>query len=314
MGSQKTFTTFSEQIDLLKNEKHLVISDPQSAEEILKRIGYFPLFGGYKHLFRIPLTKKYKDGTTFDEIVVLYDFDSELRELFFKYLLQIERHLRSLMSYYFSEKYGEAQTAYLDRHNYNNNRQNQKIIIRLMATLQRAVTTTDYVYINYYRTTYGNIPLWVLINVLTFGNLSKMYKVFPQSLRSKICKDFGIINQRQLEQFLSVLTKFRNVCAHGERLFTYRTIDNISDLPLHQNLSIPKNGIQYVYGKNDLFAVVIAFRYLLPKEDFYSFKRKLTVAIGKSSKKLIHITEAELLEHMGFPANWKDISRCQITP
>lgn len=270
MASQKTFTTFSEQIDLLKNEKHLVISDPPSAEEILKRIG--------------------------------------------KNLLQIERHLRSLMSYYFSEKYGEAQTAYLDRHNYNNSRQNQKIIVRLMATLQRAVTTTDYVYINYYRTTYGNIPLWVLINVLTFGNLSKMYKVFPQSLRSKICKDFGIINQRQLEQFLSVLTKFRNVCAHGERLFTYRTIDNISDLPLHQNLSIPKNGIQYLYGKNDLFAVVIAFRYLLPKEDFYLFKRKLNIEIRKANKKLIHITESELLEHMGFPANWKDISHCQITP
>lgn len=314
MTSQKAFSTFSEQIDLLTNEKHLVISDRQSAEEVLKRIGYFPLFGGYKHLFRVPLTKKYKDGTTFDEIVALYDFDSELRELFFKYLLQIERHLRSLMSYYFSEKYGEAQTAYLDQHNYNNSRQNQKIIVRLLATLQRAVTTTDYIYINYYRTTYGNIPLWVLINVLTFGNLSKMYKVFPQSLRSKICKDFGIINQRQLEQFLSVLTKFRNVCAHGERLFTYRTIDNISDLPLHQNLSIPKNGIQYVYGKNDLFAVVIAFRYLLPKENFYSFKRKLTIEIKKVSKKLIHITEAELLEHMGFPANWKDISRCRITP
>lgn len=27
MASQKTFTTFSEQIDLLKNEKHLVISN-----------------------------------------------------------------------------------------------------------------------------------------------------------------------------------------------------------------------------------------------------------------------------------------------
>ena len=96
-------------------------------------------------------------------------------------------------------------------------------------------------------------------------------------------------------------------------MFTYRTIDNISDLPLHQNLSIPKNGIQYIYGKNDLFAVVIAFRYLLPKEDFYSFKRKLTVEIGKVNKKLIQITEAELLEHMGFPANWKSISRCRLT-
>lgn len=278
------------------------------------QIGYFPLFGGYKHLFRIPLTKKYKEGTTFNEIVALYEFDSNLRELFFKYLLQIERHMRSLMSYYFSEKYGETQTAYLNADNYSNSQRNRKIILRLISTLQRAVNTTDYVYINYYRSNYNNIPLWVLSNVLTFGNLSKMYKVFPQSLRSKVCKNFGSINQKQLEQFMSVLTKFRNVCAHGERLFTYRTIDNISNLPLHQKLQIPRQGIQYLYGKNDLFAVVIAFRYLLPRKDFLEFKKKLTFEIVKVNKKLVHITENELMEHMGFPENWKDITRYQLTP
>lgn len=314
MPSQKKFSTFDEQIELLKSEKHLVITDETYAKDVLMRIGYFPLFGGYKHLFRIPLTKKYKEGTTFNEIVALYEFDSNLRELFFKYLLQIERHMRSLMSYYFSEKYGESQAAYLDENNYNNSRRNHKIISRLISTLQRAVNTTDYVYINYYRANYNNIPLWVSSNVLTFGNLSKMYKVFPQSLQSKICKNFGYINRKQMEQFLSVLTKFRNVCAHGERLFTYRTIDNISDLPLHQKMRIPKQGIQYLYGKNDLFAVVIAFRYLLPKEDFLEFKRKLTLEISRANKNLVHITENELLEHMGFPQNWRNITRYQLTP
>ena len=100
MLPQKKFSTFSEQVEWLQDEKKLIISDKQYAEDVLKHIGYFPLMGGYKHLFRIPLTKKYKDGTSFDEIVSLYEFDAELRELFFKYLLQIERHLRSLMSYY----------------------------------------------------------------------------------------------------------------------------------------------------------------------------------------------------------------------
>ena len=112
MLPQKKFSTFSEQVEWLQDEKHLIISDRQYAEDVLKHIGYFPLMGGYKHLFRIPLTKKYKDGTSFDEIVSLYEFDAELRELFFKYLLQIERHLRSLMSYYFSEQYGESQSAW----------------------------------------------------------------------------------------------------------------------------------------------------------------------------------------------------------
>ena len=312
MITQKTFSTFEQQVDWLCKEKHLLIPDRQYAEDALKHIGYFPLMGGYKHLFRIPLTKKYKPGTSFEEIVALYEFDTELRELFFKYLLQIERHLRSLMSYYFSEKYGESQTAYLDINNYNNTRKNHATIARLIATLNRAASTRDYEYIDYNRSTYGNIPLWVLINVLTFGNLSKMYQVFHQSLQSKVCKNFGIINRKQMEQFLSVLTKFRNVCAHGERLFTYRTIDNISDLPLHSKLSIPKNGIQYLNGKNDLFAVVIAFRYLLPTKDFLTFKRRLIRLIDTTSGKLIHIDNEELLKRMGFPPNWKNITRYRL--
>ena len=110
--------------------------------------------------------------------------------MFFKYLLQIERQMRSLMSYYFTEMYGAEQKQYLDANNYNNTKRNHATIVKLIATLKRATTTTDYTYINYYRKTYGEIPLWVLANVLTFGNLSKMFRVFPQSLKSKVSKKF----------------------------------------------------------------------------------------------------------------------------
>ena len=72
---------------------------------------------------------------------------------------------------------------------------------------------------------------------------------------------------------------------------------------------IPKKRNQDAYGKQDLFAVVIAFRYLLTKEDFSNFKRKLVLEIGKLNKKFIYITETELLELMGFPNNWKNIAR-----
>lgn len=87
----------------------------------------------------------------------------------------------------------------------------------------------------------------------------------------------------------------------------------ISDILLHQKLSLPKCGIQYLYGKKDLFAVVIAFRHLLPKENFMDFKRKLTAEISKTTKNLVHITETELLEHMGFPNNW-EISTAILFP
>lgn len=107
-----------------------------------------------------------------------------------------------------------------------------------------------------------------------------------------------------MEQFLSVLTKYRNVCAHGERLFTYKTVDAIADTPIHQELAIGKSGNQYKYGKQDLFAVVIAFYYLLPEKDFFCFSQNLLKIIQTVSGQLIHVEERELLEKMGFPQNW----------
>lgn len=302
------FFSFNEQVSLII-EKGIEIKDKDYAKEMLQQIGYFPLIGGYKHLFKIPTTNKYKAGTTIEEIISLYKFDKELRKLFFKYLLQIERHMRSLISYYFTQYYGTVQKQYLDIKNYNDTKRNHATIVKLISTLKRATTTTDYTYINYYRKTYGNIPLWVSINILTFGNISKMFQVFPQSLKSKILKNFEQLNQRQMDQFLSVLTKYRNVCAHGERLFIYKTTDSIADTPLHKKLSLPYSGNQYMKGKQDLFAMVIAFKYLLPRNDFLEFKRQLAKEINRANIEVKHINETELLNTMGFPENWKDITK-----
>lgn len=43
---------------------------------------------------------------------------------------------------------------------------------------------------------------------------------------------------------------------------------------LHQKLNIYQKN-QYLSGKRDLFGLVIAFRYLLPKRDFLEFKHAL---------------------------------------
>ena len=102
------------------------------------------------------------------------------------------------------------------------------------------------------------------------------------------------------------------VCAHGERLFTYRTVDAIADTPLHKKLSLPQSGNQYEKGKQDLFAVVIAFRYLLPGKDFLEFKRKLIKEIDRVNREVEHISEVELLNKMGFPKNWKNITRYHL--
>ena len=75
---QKIFLNYDQQIEKLKNEKNLLIDNEEYAKEILKQTSYYSLIGGYKDIFKNPTTKKYKDGTRFEDIVELYYFD-ELR-------------------------------------------------------------------------------------------------------------------------------------------------------------------------------------------------------------------------------------------
>lgn len=111
---------------------------------------------------------------------------------------------------------------------------------------------------------------------------------------------------------LTVMVKFRNVCAHGERLFTYRATDSIPDLPIHMKLKISQKGTQYVNGKNgknDLFSVVIALRYMLSDGCYKEFIKELKTLIDRYLKKQDSISEQELYEKMGFPENWRKITR-----
>ena len=84
----------------------------------------------------------------------------------------------------------------------------------------------------------------------------------PNDIQVNVSKAYPQYTEKQLHQFITVIAKCQNVCAHEERLFNFRTTDMISDTLLHSKLGIPcKKGL-YQNSKKDLFAVVIALRYL----------------------------------------------------
>lgn len=306
----KPFLSYEDQLNKLDHEKCLAIPDRDYATLMLQRIGYFSLIGGYKMPFKNPTNNLYYRHVQFEDIVFLYSFDEDLRELFFKYILQIERHIRSLLAYAFTEKHGESQAQYLDPRNYDPAPSVQKDVSRLIGTLNKlANDPSDYPYINHQRNTYGNVPLWVLMNVITFGTLSKFYLLSTQDIKVKVAKNFSKVNEKQLSQYLKVMTKFRNVCAHNERLFSFKTKDDIPNTVLHSKLMIPKRGNQFLFGKRDLFSVVIAFRYLLPDEEFKMFKHSLSAILQKYHRRSSALPRKTLLDLMGFPENWYNITR-----
>lgn len=119
-----------------------------------------------------------------------------------------------------------------------------------------------------------------------------MYELSAPQIQYAISRDFIAVNEKQLGQILDVLTDYRNLCAHNERMFSHRCgKKDIPDLPLHKKLGIPMRGNYYLHGKRDYFAVVLAFRYLLPNSEFLRYKLHLNQLIEK-----------------GFPQNWKKVT------
>ena len=176
---KKEFLTYEQQLEKLQKEKALTIPDIAYAHDTLMHVGYYSLITGYKQLFIHHSSGKYLYGVTFEELTYFYYFDEELRTLFLKYILHVERHLKSIISYHFCEKYGIEQTQYLNPENFTTSKKHHKSVHRLINSLNACISLpTHYRYIRHYATKYSNVPLWVAMNAVTFGQLS----AFPDTL------------------------------------------------------------------------------------------------------------------------------------
>jgi len=300
----KPFRSYDDLLTFLQDEKNLVINDWDYAKRILMKTSYFSLISGYKDTFKNPTTGKCADGTTFDDIYCLYRFDNELRTIFLKYMLIAERSVKSSLAYHFSDTYGESQEQYMSLSRYIVTPQTRKGINGLISIFNYQLKqNTDHVYISHYRTKHHNVPMWIMVQALTIGQLSHMFDYLKATVPIKVCNDFYQVGRKDMHSFLSVMTKHRNACAHGDRFFHYTTKDSITDTPIHKKLHIPQINGRYQNGKNDVFSEVIILKYLLDKEDFRNFYYELKGCIKKQRP------NKTILKMMGFPENWMTILR-----
>ena len=73
-------------------------------------------------------------------------------------------------------------------------------------------------------------------------------------------------------------------------------------------LNIPKNEDEYIYGKNDFFAVVMIMRYLLSEREFKSLINEISYEIDILDGKIDSVDTKHILNKIGFPDNWRDLS------
>ena len=305
---EKQFKNLDQQIEIFKH-KGLKIHDEEYAKQVLLRENYFFL-SGYRHLFFKSRTEKvFIKGTTFEELYSLFLFDRSFRNVFFKYLLVIENNLKSITSYQLSKKYGYRERDYLKAKNFTNHPEKQRQVNDLLKKMKRQIRVngSQHSATLHYVSNYGYIPLWILVKVLSFGIVCEMFSILKSEDQKEICKIYNI----EVDDFLvylPILANYRNLCAHEDILFENRTQKQIDDTIYHKLLDIPKENGEYIYGKSDLFALLIIMRQLLLTEDFKNMTIELENIIQALDYNLTSIKIDKVLHRMGFPKNWKDLA------
>ncbi len=314
----KEFKTYSEQLELLKS-RGIIVEDVDFALKKLKEENYFNIINGYKDLFldKNSVEERYIENVKFEEIYALYDFDRVLRNILFKPILKVESILRSLIAYNFSEKYGQdnylkfSNFEFYDSNFYNKEMVDNRamMIQKLLANLQSDIASSisKKAYINHYVVNYGFVPLWVLVNAITIGRLSQFYTLMKQSERVKIAQYWNV-QEKDLKQYIKLLAFYRNLCAHDERIFNSSLDDFfINDTIYHEKIDVEKKDGRYIKGKNDLFALIIVLKILLPNDDFVNLTNKLYGRMKSLSLKINSIDPNIIFESMGFPIHWNKI-------
>ena len=305
----KTFKNLDEQIKILQG-KGLIISDVNETKDILLRENYF-FISGYRLLFMESMTKKlFLPGTTFEELYAMFQFDRHIRNIVFKNLLIIENNIKSIMAYNLSGKYGIHEDEYLNAKNFVNDRKRKKQIDDLLRKMKRQIRINggQHQATLHYLQKYGYVPLWIAVKVLSFGIVSELYQILKPEDQVSIAKDFHV-DKEQLLVYFPILANFRNLCAHEDILFDHKAQRDIEDTKYHELLEIPKVNDEYIYGKRDLFAVVIILKQLLRKEDFFLFMSEFEYEIQILADRLKVISVDKVLDRMGFPINYGEMVR-----
>lgn len=304
---KKEFKTLDEQINIFK-AKGLKVDNTEYAKDVLFRENYFFL-NGYRHLFmKSNVDRRYIDGSTFEELYSMFLFDRTLRNILFKNILIIENNIKSIISYQLSSKYGYREKEYLVPKNFTANKEKSRQVVDILKKMKRQINfnASQHSATSHYVNNYGYIPLWVLVKVLSFGIVGELYSILKKEDQMSIADIYGL-DVDTLANYLTILSNYRNLCAHEDIVFCNKTQRELEDNVYHKLLNIPIMDDEYIYGKNDLFALIIVLKRMLKDEEFSNFIEEIKHNIENLEMNLHSIKIDKVLDGMGFPKNYYDL-------
>ena len=216
-SSGKVYKSIPELVDLLRSRGLVIDVDDATVEQFLTGVNYYR-FTGYALPF-LQDRETYRSGSVFSDVCAVYAFDRKLRNLFAEALSVIELTFRTNFARELAKMLGAE--AYLVRDAFRSDEYDRAMGM-VRADYEQSVERCAQHF--KHQGTYP--PIWALVEVTTFGHLSRLFKALRNEYRSPIAKLYGYDSSKAVCSLLQHLCVLRNRCAHHSRMY---------DLPWGQN-------------------------------------------------------------------------------
>ena len=219
MRYNKQPTDITTQLAMLK-QRGLIVSDEDTALKQLASISYFRLASYWKIFETDEATHQFANGTCLEDVISLYTFDRELRSIIFTAIQDIEVALRTRIIHFFSMTHGAF--WFMDVSKFNNRNIFQTCLDNIQVELSRS--KEEFLQEHFAKYSSPSLPpVWKTLEVVSFGNLSKLYANMKDvEVKKLVAKSVGLPQYTYLESWMRSLTVLRNCCAHHARTWNRR--------------------------------------------------------------------------------------------
>ena len=180
----------------------------------------------------------------------------------------------------------------------------KKLYWQNMSTVASEIARSNDVFIKHNFDNHdGEVPVWAVVEVLSFGTLSKIIKNLKTGTGSSYSilaanyqyksKKGNLVNpsQKMLASWIQGVSVLRNMCAHNSRIYN-RTIHTTPEILDADKVTPPP-------VHNGLYQILLAMKYLRSSDEEW------TVFVDTFDKLIQNNIGVVSLTAMNLPADWK---------
>ncbi|MDE5842477.1 MAG: Abi family protein [Muribaculaceae bacterium] len=221
-----------QQIDKLR-ERGMIINDAEKARHILLEVGWYRM-----SFYWFPFETRYPDkmnphhqfrrGTTFEDALMLYAFDFNLRNKLLKPLERIETAFRTFVIYSVSSRYPDIPEWFADTRvvSPSHARQFERAIYAPMRKMNPEII------LHHRRFPKDRFaPAWKTLEFVTFGAMSNLFdSILSEGIKSDVARHFGYQSVEAFRSDMDIIRNLRNLCAHGNILYSFKPLTKPQNL------------------------------------------------------------------------------------